>query len=230
MAHESVRGPSRYARVSGRRVRALFGFFWGGALSVACVGETAPPAPAPPSAERVPPPSSTPLPDRDWGVLRSRRFFVELPLPDLRGWHTDDRNGRWLVAIHAASRSALYVRGWREGSVLSHAACEEAARKLRPDLFGRDASELAARRPLAAPEGFDTEAGFSVRHAGGTLRGVAAVSGAKVRQCLVLVYTTDTTGPNAEADLAARLSFFVDRIAARARSLTIDDRVVPIVP
>jgi hypothetical protein len=180
----------------------------------------------------VAPPSgaagSAPLADRDWGVLRSRRFFLEVPLPDLRGWHVDDRSGRWLVAIHPLSHSTLYVRAWREGSVVSRDYCEASARRLRPDLFGADASELVARRSIPGPEGFDMQAGFAVRPVGGALTGVVAASGAMVRRCLVVAYTTDAAGANAEADLAKRLAFFTERILSRATSLTVDDRVKPI--
>ena len=166
--------------------------------------------------------------EHGWGTLVSSRFFVALPLPDAREWRVDDTSGRWLAAAHLPSKSMLLVRSWREGSVVDHRACEAAARSYRPDLLGRDESALADRRPLGAPEGFDTEVAFSVSRNKGALGGVAAAFGARVRQCLVMVYATRADGPDAEELIADRVGFVVDRIFARAVSRRIDDRVVPV--
>jgi hypothetical protein len=165
--------------------------------------------------------------ERGWGTLVSARFFVAFPLPDAREWHVDDTSGRWLSAAHLPSKSMLWVRSWREGSVVGHDACEAAARSYRPDLLGHDAAALGDRRPLGAPEGFDTEVAFSVARNKGALGAVVAAFGARVRQCLVMIYATRAEGPDAEELVADRVGFIVDRVFARVESRKIDDRVVP---
>ena len=165
--------------------------------------------------------------DRGWETLVSQRFLVALPLPDAAEWRVDDRSGRWLAAAHIPSKSMLWVRAWREGSVVSHGACEDEARRYRPDLLGRDASVLGDRRSLGAPAGFDTELAFSVSRNKDALGAVAAAFGARVRQCLVLIYATRADGPDAEELVADRVGFIVDRVFSRVETRTIDDRVAP---
>lgn len=167
------------------------------------------------------------LPNGDFGTVRSARFFIELPLPDFGGWKIDDRSNRWLVATHAASESALYVRAWREGSVVAHQTCEAEARSWRADLLGPTDAALTSRRKLDAPEGFDTEVGFGVVPATGGLSGVAAAFGAHIRDCVVLVFTTRVSGPDAERALAARLAFVTERVFDGARRLKVEDRFTP---
>ncbi|HEX4477851.1 MAG TPA: hypothetical protein VH142_22335 [Polyangiaceae bacterium] len=184
---------------------------------------------------RAPNPNSNPpahFPDRalsngDFGTLRSARFSLQLPLPDYGGWSIDDRSNRWLVATHATSESALYVRAWREGSVVAHQTCEAAARSWRPDLLGPSAAALTARRKLDAPAGFDTEVGFGVVPANGGLSGVAAAFGARIRDCVVLVFTTHVSGADAERALAARLAFVTERVFGEAQRLKVEDRFTP---
>jgi hypothetical protein len=195
---------------------------------VACSGAASGP---PPAAQR--PPSRIEagfsFSDRDWQTFVSQRFFVAFPLPDASEWHVDDKSGRWLAAAHLPSKSMLWVRAWREGSVVNHAACEAVARGYRPDLLGRDESALGERRPIAAPAGFDTELAFGVSRNKDALGAVVAAFGARVRQCLVLIYATRADGPDAEELLADRVGFIVDRVFARVETRTIDDRVAPLV-
>jgi hypothetical protein len=201
--------------------------FGAGVLLIACASQSSGPA-RPSSAARAPSidPGAS-FSDRDWDKLVSSRFFVALPLPDARQWRVDDTSGRWLAAAHLPSKSMLWVRAWREGSVVNHAACEAAARSYRPDLLGHDESALVDRRPLDVPEGFDTEVGFSVSRNKGALGAVAAAFGAHVRQCLVMIYATRADGPDAEQVVADRVGFIVDRVFARVESRKIDDRIVP---
>jgi hypothetical protein len=165
--------------------------------------------------------------ERGWNTVVSPRFFIAFPLPDAREWRLDDTSGRWLAAAHLPSKSMLWVRAWREGSVVSHKDCEAVARGYRPDLFGRDESALSDRRPLGAPEGYDTEVGFLVTRNKGALGAVAAASGARVRQCLVMVYATRADGADAEQLVADRVDFIVERVMARIENRKIDNRVTP---
>lgn len=207
--------------------RATLAALAGAALALTCGAphDAAPartPSPAPPVA------LNAALPDQGWAVVDSARFFVRLPLPDAAAWRVDDASGRWLVATHLPTKSMLWLRAWREGSVVSHRQCESEARRLRPDLFGHDESALEDRRPLGAPPGFDTEAAFSVRRAKGALGGVAVAVGANVRRCLVAAYATRAGGIDAERVLAERLDFVVRRIFARLENRGVEDRVAPL--
>jgi hypothetical protein len=209
-------------------IRAAAGCLVAASFTACAPGQTAE-APAPRAeAQRIDAGAS--FSDHGWGKLTSQRFFLSLPLPDAREWHVDDTSGRWLAATHLPSKSMLWVRSWREGAVVNHAACEAAARSYRPDLLGHDEAALADRRPLGAPDGFDTEVGFSVSRNKGALGGVAAAFGARVRQCLVIIYATRADGPDAEELVADRVGFVVDRVFSRVESRTIDDRVVPLAP
>lgn len=196
--------------------------------STACSGATSPPPPAATAApSRIEPGIS--FSDRGWQTFVSPRFFVAFPLPDAAEWRVDDKSGRWLAAAHVPSKSMLWVRAWREGSVVSHAACEAVARGYRPDLLGRDESALGERRPLGAPAGFDTELAFGVSRNKDALGAVVAAFGARVRQCLVVIYATRADGPDAQELVADRVGFIVDRVFARMETRKIDDRVAPLV-
>jgi len=180
----------------------------------------APSGPVAPQAPRhvAPSDSGSALADRDWGIVESQRFLLAVPVPDAAAWRVDDRSGLWLVATHAASRSTLLVRSWREGSIVDHYGCEREARLWRPDLLGRDDADLGGRRRLDRPARFDTEVGFQVRRDGTGLRAIAAALGANVRRCVALVFITRVEGPDAEREAAGRLVFATTRILARVES------------
>lgn len=192
----------------------------------ACAAPKAPPAARPAPASRAEPGAA--FSEHAWETVVSQRFFLAFPIPDAREWSIDDKSGRWLAAAHLPTKSMLWVRSWREGSVVGHHTCEAIARSYRPDLFGRDEATLVDRRPLGAPAGFDTEVGFTVSRSKGALGAVAAAVGARVRQCLVIVYATRADGPDAEQIVAERIGFVVDRVFARVENRNIDDRVPPL--
>jgi hypothetical protein len=194
-------------------------------LAMACGGPAR--SSRPPAPREAAPRPDVELPDARWGRVESPRFFVELALPDRAAWTVDDESGRWLVATHAPTHSTLYVRGFREGSVVGRAACEAEGRKWRPDLFGEDEAALRARRPLASPPGFDAEMGFMVRRSHGGLEGVAAASAARVRTCLLVAYVTRADGPGADRAVADRLALAAERLFPSITTRTIDDRVAP---
>lgn len=166
------------------------------------------------------------IPDRGWGMLESRQHFIALPLPDRAAWRVQESR-LWLTAAHLESKSMLWIRAWRAGSVMSRAACEAEARSSRPDLFGRDEAALVDRRPLAAPSGFDSEVAFSVRRADAALGGVAIAVGARVRECLVVAYVTRAEGDTAPEAISHRLAFVAERVFPGAVFRKVEDRVVP---
>lgn len=196
-------------------------------MALAQCAPSEPPVSRPPSV-RARSDSGAELGDRDWGVVASQRFLLAVPLPEAGAWRVDDRSGLWLVASHAPSQSTLLVRSWREGSVVDHRGCEREVRLWRPDLVGRDETDLGGRRELGRPARFDTEVGFSVRRDGAALEAVAAAFGANVRRCVAFVFVTRVEGPDAERKAASRLVFATTHIFARVESRSIEDRVRPL--
>jgi hypothetical protein len=198
-----------------------------GAAVVACSSE--PPRPVTPAriaSDRAEVVRALAIPDRGWGMLESKQHFVSLPLPDRAAWRVNESR-LWLTAAHLESKSMIWVRVWRPGPVVSHLHCEADARAQRPDLFGRDESALVDRRPLAAPTGFDSEVAFSVRKADTALGGVAALVGARVRECLVMVYVTKADGDTATEAISHRLAFIAERVFPGVVFRKVEDRVVP---
>lgn len=163
-------------------------------------------------------------PRGSYGRIVSTRFFVSIPVFDAGGWRVDDRTDRWLVASHPASRSMLWARGFREGTLVSRRACEAQGRKWRPDLFGQSEDALTERRPLKAPFGFDSEVAILVSRKGDAVAGVVVVVGAKERQCLLLGYATRADGAFATDVVSERLALVADRMFTGLATRTIDDR------
>jgi hypothetical protein len=208
-----------------RKVLAAFATF--AAFAVACSPE--PPRPVTPerlASDRAEVARALAIPDRSWGMLESRQHFVSVPLPDRSAWRVNE-SPLWLAAAHQESKSMLWVRAWRPGSVMSHALCEADARTQRPDLFGSDESALVDRRPRAAPAGFDSEVAFSVRKADTALGGIAVLVGARVRECLVIVYATKADGDSAPEAISHRLAFMAERVFPGVVFRKVEDRVVP---
>ena len=198
-----------------------------GVAAVACSGE--PPRPITParlSSEKAEVERALAIPDRGWAMLESKQHFVSVPLPDRAAWRVTE-SPLWLTATHLESKSMLWVRFWKPGSVVSHALCEAEMRAQRPDLFGRDDAALVDRRPLAAPPGFDSEIGFSVRKSESALAGVALAVGARVRECLVMAYVTKAEGEAAPEAISHRLAFVAERVFPAVVLRKVEDRVVP---
>ena len=203
------------------------------ALTVGCGAGTAPPpgpsAPTPsaatPTATAAPPEPDSALPDRDWGVVESDRFLLNVSLPDRGGWITDDRSGPWFRARHPASRSEILLRTWRAGRAVTHEQCERQARLWRPDLPTFPSEAVLDTRRLDAPNGYVSEltvgAGLSED---GQLEGFALLVGTALRRCLVFVFSTRAAGAHAEQQLGARLSLMSDGVLPELRARTVDDR------
>jgi len=219
------------------------------ALVLALAGCGAPPSPSPqpaPAPPPAPPPQpAAPVDDLGGGAvgdLRSARFDLRLPLPDIRGWRIEDAREPWLTATHAASSTALLVRTWRADDRASRAACEAQARLWR-DLPGGSATPLVEQRRIDVPPGFDTvvEIGVSEakqpgqpasdprasRPAPAEVSGFAVAFGGRARRCFAYVVTTRAAGPGAERQVAARLAAMVEVSLA---GLRLESELVPVVP
>ena len=135
----------------------------------------------------------------------SPRFDVEIPLPDSKNWQVTDRKSRFLVLEHAATRSRLVVRLWREGEVMRHDGCERLARRLRE--LPEGGSEID-RRTVDSPTGFDTRVvtGVVAPAPGRPIVGYVVAFGALARRCFAYAFTTEATGQGAEGAVGERLA------------------------
>jgi hypothetical protein len=184
-----------------------------GLLLAAGCAQTPPPA----DPIDVPPPLPAPEPDpvlsifpRAPGERAFERMSVpkqqlSIPLPNRSGWRSLPDPGTFVVLEHAATRSRLLLRVWREPEVMSRQACEERARLLRE--LPPSGGELGTSR-VDAPRGFDTKvvAGVATTEPGEPLVGYLVAFGASVHRCFALAYTTEASGPSPEETIGNRLA------------------------
>jgi hypothetical protein len=171
----------------------------------------APPLPPPPPVAAAPaePPSFA---SGTWGVFRSARFELSVPLPEGKAWRIDDHAGPWLSAVHAASSSTLVVRSWTEDGRVTRRRCEERARLWR-DLPDPARAEAVQERSLDAPAGFDTfvSVGVLAGKPDTPLAGFALAFGGRAHRCFAWAYTTTASGPAAAGVVGERLATMVER-------------------
>jgi hypothetical protein len=137
--------------------------------------------------------------------VTSRRFGISIPLPDRPGWKLMKQpRSRFLELRHERTQSQLVIRSWHEDDRMNRARCESRARVWRPlAQRGRGISE----RFIDLPKGYDTrvDTGFTFE-AGVPTGGYVIAFGARARKCFAFVYTTRTSGPDAEAQISERLA------------------------
>jgi hypothetical protein len=182
------------------------------ALAGVALGLAACGAPPPAASPRPPQPAQAPqlasFAAGRWGAFRSKRFDLELPLPDGHAWRIDDHATGWLAATHAPTASTLLVRTWREDVNMNRERCEARARSWR-SLPEREGTELIEQLDLALPPDHDTRAEIRVGRGGAraeTITGVVLAFGGFARKCFAYVYTTSASGPGAEAAVGDRLA------------------------
>jgi hypothetical protein len=149
-----------------------------------------------------------------WGSFRSKRFRLELPLPDGRVWRIDDHKTPWLTASHAPTQSELWVRTWHEYERANTKTCEEKARLWKKEIPSRDGAEIVEHRAIGVPEDFDTWVDIGIAAApapGDPIRAFAIAFGGRRHQCFTFVYMTRAHGPGAERVIAARLAVMVQK-------------------
>lgn len=138
-----------------------------------------------------------------------------MALPDRARWTAvNEPASSFVVLDHAPTSSRLVLRLWSESEVVSRQSCEERARSLR-ELPAADGEPTL----LGAPEGFDTGVSLGVlgSQPGAPLRGYLLAFGAAARRCLVFVFTTDASGPEAERRIAERLATMEEVTLKRMR-------------
>ena len=186
--------------------------------------------------EQPPPPPPPPennigISNRDWGEATSARYSVRILLPEAKAWSIDDAREPWWTARHPASQSELLVRTWRASRLSTREECLSQIRLWKPQGPDpdKDPAGVVDRRPLGAPEGFDTELDVGVvkSKTPGEFEGYALAIGHSVGRCFAALYTTHASGTRAEDVIAARLALIGDSVLPRLQRVSIEDRVPP---
>jgi hypothetical protein len=175
-----------------------------------------------------------------WGTFHSQRFDFRLSLPDGKAWRIDDHKSSWLVATHGPTRSMVRARMFLTDHAQNRAKCEGKVREAEPS-FPAPQPEQAfddASEKVLADSQWDTRAVSFVAPAvaspkprgtveiGGpvaappsaeALRGTVLVFASNVRKCFGFEYTTEASGPDARAVLAARLADVRQRVVRELR-------------
>lgn len=181
---------------------------------------------APPPSASVAKPELGPL-----GVFPSKRFGVELPLPNDEPWTIDDTTTPWLTASQAG-HSTVLLRVWPSENRMNRDKCEAQARDRR-ELPVRAETELLDLFELDVPQGFDTVA--EVRLAPGSsgeLFGFVLAFGGAGRRCFAYVYATSDASPARDRVIADRLAITMERSLRKlrfSRDMDVDlDRAAPV--
>lgn len=161
-----------------------------------------------------------------WGDFSSRRFGLELPLPEGTSWVIDDHTGSWLEARHATTGSTLLVQASRADGIATRARCEEDAR-IRRKLPDKEGADRVEQRSIDVPAGFDTrvEVGVITKVPGArgatsssnVIRGFVLAFGGRAHRCFAYVFTTSAEGPGAERAVGERLATMVQGSLAKVR-------------
>lgn len=183
-------------------------------LPAAVIAVAACEPPRPPSAPALAPSASAPatdaaLKDTGWARFNSKRFDLELALPDGKAWRIDDHRSPWLVASHATSSTTLRVRVWRELELASRDRCEQRAREWAPDLPSLVGARVIDDGPLPAvpAPGFDTRvvAAIAQPKAPDAVDGFVIAFGASGKKCFAYAWVATARGPGAAERIGDRL-------------------------
>ncbi|MEM6791370.1 MAG: hypothetical protein AAF715_27885 [Myxococcota bacterium] len=171
---------------------------------------TTAPAPPPSPGPGVPDPGVDPFtarPSTPPRRLRSRRFQLSFPLPDLERWSLAPVEGRsrFSTLRHAPTESEITLGRWRSTTNANRRRCAEEAFRWRA-LPGPVAAIDEAGR-VDAPTGYDTAVAVGSRpDRGDSISGYALAFGAQGRTCVAFVFTTVARGDDAEARVGSRLA------------------------
>lgn len=150
------------------------------------------------------------------GIFPSKRFGVELPLPNDEPWSIDDTTTPWLTASQS-DHSSVLLRMWPSENRMNRDKCEAQARDKRA-LPQRDGSELLDVFEAASPPGFDTIAEVRVApQADGRLFGFVLAFGGSGRRCFAYVFATSDRSPAKDRVIADRLAVTMERSFRKLR-------------
>jgi hypothetical protein len=160
-------------------------------------------------------PPARPFPEaaEAWGVYRSPRFRMTIPLPETASWKVDDKTHAELVATDASLRSTLTIMTEIEPSLVNHQACEARARTL--GLVSDGALQTVEDTLTVGPEAYDTRIRVGVEKGVGPdkrLVGHVFAFGAYVTKCLVFHLATEVSSDEDEETLSQRLAIARVRI------------------
>lgn len=188
-------------------------------------------APPPEPARRAvaPTPAGTNALQAGFRSIEATGQGLELDLPDADNWRRDARDARSFVAVHAATRSRLLVRGWSADAVVRAADCERQLRQLRPDLPTLAPEQRVEDRPVRVAGDHTAWLMVGVAPSPGSaasLEGHALLFGSDGRHCLALVYSTSADGAAAAPQIIGeRLGSITRGTFERVRRLAIEGRV-----
>jgi hypothetical protein len=166
---------------------------------------------------------------RGLGSVEAVGQGLEFPLPDRAGWRRDTAETRSWVAQHRATGSRLVVRAWQHDSIARAVDCEQQARMWRADLPELTPADVLEARERTIGGLYQSQITLGVQAdetGAGLVRGHALAFGSDARSCLMLVFSTASSGPNALREVAERLGIVDQAVFGRVRRLGIHDRVV----
>ncbi len=150
------------------------------------------------------------------GIFPSKRFGVELPLPNDEPWSIDDRTTPWLTASQG-DHSTVLLRLWPSENRMNRDKCEAQARDKRT-LPLREGSELLDIFEAVEPAGFDTIAEVRVApQPDGRLFGFVLAFGGSGRRCFAYVFATSDRSPSKDRVIADRLAITMERSFRKLR-------------
>lgn len=144
-------------------------------------------------------------------LVREQLLYLALPEPTL--WNSN-HEGTYFHAVHPETASALWVKRWRQGELVSPAQCQQQSDLWRPGLTPPPASAPVTSAELSAPVGYHTQV-FTYQWAeGNAWHGQLSASGALIRDCFVYVYLTSAPrSPLGKATIDQRLNVMLDALA-----------------
>jgi hypothetical protein len=148
-------------------------------------------------------------------------------LPDAQGWRRDSRDKLSWVARHRQTASTLVVKAWDYEDIARIEHCERQARSWRPELPEAAREELLEQRQQVLAGVYQARIVLFVQSATpGALEGHAQAFGSDARRCLMMAFSTVSSGARATDDIAERLSVVAEGVFGRARRVGIGERVV----
>jgi hypothetical protein len=182
------------------------------ALTIGACGGTqpAPPLPLATSATASPSASATAASFPEEKKLlhfHSKRFGVQLPLPDGKGWKINDHSQPELVATHAATTSKITLTVFADPELMNRQKCEDKSREKK--LVSATEMRVVEQQIVTGPEAYDTRVLIAIEPPampGKPIIGHVFAFGGFLRKCLFFHFQSEVPTANDEETLSARLA------------------------